>query len=411
MSVVGFDDVLVAPLVVPPLTTVRQPLADMGSFAVSMLIRQIEGVPLDAMRVELATSLVVRDSCSGPSGPSGPLPRPARARPAAPPEVTTTDVVVDIDTGGKAVVPHWRVCVGGGRTAEALRAQFQRHLEMVQGDMPFSYLRMHGIFHEDMMVYRESPGGPVLNWQYVDMVYDHWLSVGIRPFVELGFMPYDLASGDATVFWWRGNITPPKDWARWSWLVGRFVEHLAERYGIEEVRRWYFEVWNEPNLGIFWEHADFGAYMELYERTARAIKNIDGALRVGGPASSGAGHEAGQAPWGGAFLAECRRRDLPIDFFSTHPYPTIHTVDLAGRGEMSWDGPDRLGDGPSGHGGPAGQCRLRRPRAALHRVELEPEPSGPRPRHSLHGAVHRPEQLEGAGPDWFAGVLGTERHL
>jgi xylan 1,4-beta-xylosidase len=256
--------------------------------------------------------------------------------------VTTTDVVVDINASGHEVVPHWRVCVGGGRTAEALRAQFQRHLEMVQADMPFSYLRMHGIFHEDMMVYRGSPSGPVLNWQYVDMVYDHWLSVGVRPFVELGFMPYDLASGESTVFWWKGNITRPKDWARWSWLVSRFVEHVAERYGIDEVRRWYFEVWNEPNLEIFWQDADFGAYMELYERTARAIKAIDGALRVGGPASSGAGHQAGQAPWGRSFLAECRRRDLPVDFFSTHPYPTIHTVDLVGRGEMSWDGPDRL---------------------------------------------------------------------
>ena len=95
---------------------------------------------------------------------------------------------------------------------------------MVQRDMPFSYLRMHGIFHEDMMVYRENAGHPVFNWQYVDMVYDHWLSVGIRPFVELSFMPYDLASGNETMFWWKGNITPPKDWAGWELLVRRFVE-------------------------------------------------------------------------------------------------------------------------------------------------------------------------------------------
>ncbi len=255
----------------------------------------------------------------------------------------TTDVVFDTGAEALPLFPHWRTCIGGGRTAEALRGRFQEHLGMVQRDMPFSYLRMHGVFHEDMMVYRESGGRPVLNWQYVDMVYDHWLSVGIRPFVEIGFMPYELASGDETVFWWQGNITPPRDWARWEWLVRSFVEHVIERYGLEEVQRWYFEVWNEPNLAVFWKDADFSAYMALYERTARTIKDVDSSLKVGGPATSGAGEAAGQAPWGRPFLLECRRRSLPIDFFSTHPYPTIHSVDLVGQGDMTWDGPDRLG--------------------------------------------------------------------
>ena len=74
--------------------------------------------------------------------------------------------------------------------------------------MPFKYLCMPGLFHEDMMIYREQAGQPILNWQYVDLVYDHWLSIGIRPFVELGFMAYDLASSEETVFWWKGTITP-----------------------------------------------------------------------------------------------------------------------------------------------------------------------------------------------------------
>ncbi len=156
-----------------------------------------------------------------------------------------------------------------GACAEALRADFQKHLELTQREMPFQYIRMHGLFHEDMMVYREENGRPIVNWQYVDLVYDHWLSIGIRPFVELGFMPYDLASGDETVFWWRGNVTPPRDWVRWEWFIGQFIQHIIERYGQEEVRKWYFEVWNEPNLDGFWKNADFAAYMELYERTTR----------------------------------------------------------------------------------------------------------------------------------------------
>jgi xylan 1,4-beta-xylosidase len=249
---------------------------------------------------------------------------------------------INLKQPGQPITPYWRVCVGGGRVGEAMRADFQKHLEMVQREMPFQYIRMHGLFHEDMMVYHEENGRPIVNWQYVDLVYDHWLSIGIRPFVELGFMPYDLASGDQTVFWWKGNITPPKDWARWEWFIEQFIRHVIERYGLAEVRRWYFEVWNEPGLNIFWKDADFAAYMELYERTARTIKSIDSQLRVGGPASHGFGDHVGEPPWGEEFLAACAERKLPLDFFSTHPYPTFYPVDPEGRGYMTWDGPDRL---------------------------------------------------------------------
>lgn len=249
---------------------------------------------------------------------------------------------VDFTRRGAPIVPLWRVCVGGGRVGEALRADFQKHLEMVQRDFPFSYIRMHGLFHEDMMVYREENGEPVFNWQYVDLVYDHWLSIGIRPFVEFGFMPYDLASGTETVFWWKGNVTPPKDWSRWELLIERFLRHVIERYGIDEVRSWYFEVWNEPTLKDFWKDADFGAYMELYERTARVVKAVDPAFRVGGPASAGFGDKPGVPPWGKEFLDACAERKLPVDFFSAHPYPTLYPVDPEGKGYMVWDAADRL---------------------------------------------------------------------
>lgn len=246
------------------------------------------------------------------------------------------------DDVGKPLVHHWTRCVGGGRVGEAMRADFQRHLEVARREIGFAYIRMHGLFHEDMMVYREEQGRPVYNWQYVDLVFDHWLSIGVRPFVELGFMPYAMASGTLTVFWWAGNVTPPKDWERWGELVERFARHCIERYGVEEVRRWYFEVWNEPNLDFFWEHADFKAYMKLYEASARALKRVDERLRVGGPATAGSCEKRGQAPWANEFLSAVRKAKLPLDFFSTHPYPTRHPVDLKGVGFMEWDGPDRL---------------------------------------------------------------------
>ena len=246
-------------------------------------------------------------------------------------------------TAGKVVNPIWKKCVGAGRAAEALRADFQRQLELAQREIGFEYLRCHGPLCDEMMVYREAGGEPVHNWQYLDMVYDHWLSVGVRPFVELSFMPYELASGDETAFWWRGNITPPKDWGRWERLVREMVGHFVERYGLPEVRRWYFEVWNEPDLSFFWKGADFEGYLELYGRTASAVKSVAPELRVGGPATSGAEGTTAQRPtFGERFLAACSERSLPLDFFSTHPYPTFHPVDVAGDGAMGWLGPDRL---------------------------------------------------------------------
>jgi xylan 1,4-beta-xylosidase len=280
---------------------------------------------------------------------------------------------------GMLLHPYWRTCVGGGRVGEALRADFQRHLEMVQREMPFQYLRMHGLFHEDMMVYREEDGRPILNWQYVDLVYDHWLSIGIRPFAELGFMPYDLASGDQTVFWWRGNVTPPKDWDRWEWFIGQFIQHLVERYGLAEVRCWYFEVWNEPNLDAFWQGADFKAYLELYRRTSRAIKRVDSRLRVGGPASAGSADHPGVAPWGEQFLSACHDLDLPLDFFSTHPYPTLHPVDLEGRGYMTWDGPGRLLEDVKGYASLLERAGF--PDVERHYTEWNSSPSSRDPVH------------------------------
>lgn len=254
-----------------------------------------------------------------------------------------TQVALDASAPGTPVAPVWEKCVGAGRAAEALRADFQRQLEVVQKEIGFEYLRCHGVLCDEMMAYREHDGRPVHNWQYVDMVYDHWLSIGVRPFVELSFMPYDLASGNETCFWWRGNITPPKDWGRWEQLVRDMVAHFVERYGLPEVQRWYFEVWNEPDLRFFWREADFAAYLELYERTARAVKSISPDLRVGGPATSGAEGTTAQKPtFADQFLAACAERALPLDFFSTHPYPTFHAVDVAGDGAMGWLGPERL---------------------------------------------------------------------
>ena len=220
----------------------------------------------------------------------------------------------------------FKQCVGAGRVNEGLRADWQRQLACVHHACGFKYIRMHGLFCDDMGVYRESKDGkPEYNWQYIDELYDFLHSIGMKPFVELGFMPSALASGSKTIFWWRGNVTPPRDFAKWEAFIAAFVRHCTERYGAGEVRSWYFEVWNEPNLDGFWmgnpdnkpyEEWMSGAraeYFKLYATTARAVKSVDPAYRIGGPATAGCG-------WVPEFIQFCDTNHAPVDFVSTHTY-------------------------------------------------------------------------------------------
>ena len=247
-------------------------------------------------------------------------------------------VVFDCGETGDSIHPFWRKLTTAGRAAEGLRAAWRDQLRMLQAEIGYEYIRFHGLLHDDMMVYQEDPSGnPSANWHYVDDLFDFLQSVGLKPFVELGFMPQKLASGDATTFWWRGNITPPKDYDRWAWLVRSLVVHCIERYGLNEVRTWYWEVWNEPNfLDSFWT-AGQREYFMLYEASARAIKNVDARLKVGGPATTN--FEKGEAPWIKDFLAHCAQKALPVDFITTHPYPNDWPVGADGKQKIVYRDP------------------------------------------------------------------------
>lgn len=211
-------------------------------------------------------------------------------------------------------------CIGAGRANEGLRADWQAQLKEVQNKIGFKYIRFHGILEDDMGVYFEDhAGNPIYNWQYVDKLYDFLLSVNMKPIVELSFMPTALASEDKTVFWWKGNVTPPKDYNKWSDLITAFVAHLEERYGKDEVKTWLFEVWNEPDHRSFFKPNEIewpnkiDAYMKLYGETAKAIKKVSDYYKVGGPATSGAN-------WVSEFIQSCADNNYPVDFVSTHEY-------------------------------------------------------------------------------------------
>lgn len=201
-----------------------------------------------------------------------------------------------------------------GAAHELLRHDLVMHLAELQREMHFRYCRFHGIFNRRMAVaQRRSDGSLGYQWHHVDKITDNLLSVGLKPFFELNDMPDEMASGSSLMFKWQMNTSEPKDYDEWGDLVEAFVRHMVERYGLEEVKTWYFEVWNEPNLEGFWP-AGMDAYYKLYTYTAKAVKKVDADLRVGGPASAGGNYVT-------ELIDYCCDHDVALDFISTHAYP------------------------------------------------------------------------------------------
>lgn len=218
----------------------------------------------------------------------------------------------------------WRNAIAVGRAFDLVRSDLLEHLRYLQREVGYRYCRFHGLFHDDMNVVRRRPeGGLAYQWFHVDQVFDALQGVGLRPFVELNPMPAALASGTQTMFHYKMNVTPPASWEEWGDLVESFARHVIQRYGIDEVRQWYFEVWNEPNLSGFWSGTRED-YWTLYDASARALKRVDARLRVGGPASS-------KGSWIAEIIDHAVSKSVPIDFVSTHLYPQDEYVDYTDR--------------------------------------------------------------------------------
>lgn len=216
----------------------------------------------------------------------------------------------------------WQVCVGSDHAHQVHRADFQDQMAFVHNELGFRYIRFHGILADDMNIVQSlsdliplprATSIRTTNFFQVGRVYDAVLRAGMKPFVELSFMPSALASGRKTVFHYKANITPPKDMNAWSDFIKQLIHFLLDRYGEQEVESWYFEVWNEPDLTFFWRGGQKG-YFDLYKATVLAIKSVNPRLRVGGPATSA-------NRWLKEFQAYCKTENLPIDFLSSHQYP------------------------------------------------------------------------------------------
>ncbi len=215
----------------------------------------------------------------------------------------------------------------GGRV---IGPELTEALRRMHDDLGVRTVRAHAILGDDLGVYREVDGEPVHDFSGIDRVYDALLATGLRPVVELSYMPRDLARDpSSTVFAYEAVISPPKDWERWADLVTDLTAHLVDRYGIEEVREgWSFEVWNEANLDVFWSGSQ-EEYLRLYDVTVAAVRKVDEELVVGGPSSAA-------AQWVELLLDHAAESGSPVDFVSTHTYgsPPLDLrpiLDRAGR--------------------------------------------------------------------------------
>jgi len=233
---------------------------------------------------------------------------------------------VEIDASAQTTpFPHfWEQMFGSGRAILSLRESYRNDLRAVKAVTDFRYVRFHAILHDEVGAYNEDEhGNPVYNFSYVDQIYDGLLQNGVRPVVEISFMPKKLAANPDALhpFWYKQNVSPPKDWSMWDQLMIHFARDLVARYGIEEVAQWYFEVWNEPNIDFWAGVPRQKTYFEIYDHTAHALKSVSPRLRVGGPATAA-------AAWVDDFLKHAATDHVPVDFVSTHGYADDTVEDL-----------------------------------------------------------------------------------
>jgi xylan 1,4-beta-xylosidase len=250
------------------------------------------------------------------------------------------ELTIDLSQPTTPFPHYWERCVGSCHAATALREDWRWQLKQCHAELGFQSVRFHGLLNDDMSVYQKRGQTPEYSFFNIDSVFDFLLQIGMKPFIELSFMPQALASGSTTIFHYRANVTPPRSYEEWGGLIRTLTAHLVARYGIQEVRSWFFEVWNEPNLNDpdrwqFWAGTQ-ADYFRLYRHAAEAIKSVDAHIPVGGPATA-------MNAWIPDLIAYCQSDHVPLDFISTHHYPTDAALDFgdmeeamahAGRGVL-----------------------------------------------------------------------------
>jgi xylan 1,4-beta-xylosidase len=242
----------------------------------------------------------------------------------AAPDVLAAPYTITVDAGTELgpLNRFWQESVGADHLYTVLGsaegATAQSAYTLAATELGMKTVRGHGILNDDVGIYTEVGGQPVYTWDNYDQIMDFILAQGMKPLVELSFMPSALASGSETFGWYNGhpgNITPPKDYDRWQALIYNLAQHSIERYGAAEVESWYFEVWNEPDLADFFSGTQ-QEYLQMYDRAEAGLMQASPNLKVGGPSVAIIG-----SGWIGALIDHCMNDGKKLDFISWHKYP------------------------------------------------------------------------------------------
>jgi xylan 1,4-beta-xylosidase len=256
-------------------------------------------------------------------------------------QVQPEHLTIDAHAATTAFPHFWEQTFGSGRAILSLRDSYRQDIRTVKQVTDFKSVRFHGIFDDEVGLYDparkvQNPGlaaeaandASVYNFSYIDQIYDGLLAEGVRPYVEMSFMPKKMAADPNQVqaFFYNPVVSPPRDYADWDKMIQAFAAHLVGRYGIDEVASWKFEVWNEPNLDFWGGRPNQPTSFTLYDHTARALKSVSPRIQVGGPATA-------QAAWVTPFLAHVKAENVPVDFVSTHVYANDRAEDVFGTHE------------------------------------------------------------------------------
>ncbi|HWZ92421.1 MAG TPA: hypothetical protein VNW92_26330 [Polyangiaceae bacterium] len=219
---------------------------------------------------------------------------------------------------------HMYTVIGSAEGTTALSAY-----QMAATELGMKAVRGHGILDDDVGIYSEVNGSPVYNFSNYDKIIDAIVALGMKPIIELSFMPSSLASGTATFGWYGGkpgNITPPKSYDHWQALIYNVAKHSIERYGAAQVEAWYWEVWNEPDLATFFTGSQ-ADYLNLYDRAVLGLMQASPNLKVGGPSVA-----IITDGWIEALIDHCMKGGVKLDFISWHKYPypdDAHALNIA----------------------------------------------------------------------------------
>ena len=224
----------------------------------------------------------------------------ARARSA---QSATFTITVDASNQTTGNPRFWAASIGTGTASLTLRSDLQTHYKIANRELGIQRVRGHGVLNDDMGIYK---GAGSYDWVKFDTYLNAIVSAGMRPIMELSFMPTALAAS--------GNSrNPPKDYAAYKTFIQAVVQHCVDKYGMDDVAQWFWEVWNEPDYTGFWT-GTMADYYTLYDFASDAITAIIPDALVGGPATT----EPSKI---GAFLQHCRTANKRVTFASSHVYP------------------------------------------------------------------------------------------